>query len=292
MSKWLNNPVLTKEIKLRFRSFKSYLGIAIYLIVLGLLVLGYMGAYMSFDTNHAFQPSESRGIFLVLCLFQLALFIFVTPGLTAGVISSERERQTLPILLTTAQSSSVIIISKMIASLAYLLLYLIASLPLYTMVFLYGGVSPALLLSSIGLFILTMITIAAIGIWTSTFFQKTIVSMVTSYGIAFFLTGGFAIVTLMMSIFGEEYTIDGASFPWPLILASINIPIMLYGLFDQSPIIVLQEYAGWKLSPWWFFVSFYVLLISLLLFTSIRRLRPRMKKQDQNRTTNSLSNLE
>ncbi|WYP28434.1 ABC transporter permease subunit [Alkalihalobacillus sp. FSL W8-0930] len=278
MNKWINNPVLMKEIKLRFRSFKSYLGIAIYLTVLGLLVLGYMGAYMSFDANHAFQPAESRGIFLVLCLFQLALFIFVTPGLTAGVISSERERQTLPILLTTAQSSSVIIISKMIASLAYLLVYLIASLPLYTMVFLYGGVSPSLLLSAIGIFVLTMITIAAIGIWTSTFFQKTIVSMVSSYGIAFFLTGGFALITLMMSIFGDAYTVDGAGFPWPFILASINIPIMLYGLFDQSPLILLQEYSGWSFSPWWFFVSFYLLLISLLLFTAIRRLRPRMKK--------------
>ena len=279
MKRWLNNPVLTKEIKLRFRSVKSYIGMSAYLTVLGLLVLGYMAAYMSFEVNHAFQPTQSRDIFMMLCLFQLALLIFVTPGLTAGVISSERERQTLPILLTTDQSSATIIISKMIASLAFLLLFVILSLPLYAIVFLYGGISPSLVFMAFCLFVFTMIVIASIGVWASTIFRKTIVSIVTTYGIAFFITGGFAIITLMLTMFGDTYTVDGSNYPWPLLLASINIPIMLFFMFDPSALQALQEFAGWTISPWWFFVAFYVSLITLLLTIAIRKLRPRVKRK-------------
>ena len=74
---------------------------------------------------------------MVLSVLQLALIVFITPGLTAGVISSERERQTLNMLLTTTQSSTSIIIGKLVSSVAYLLLLMIASLPLYSIVFLY-----------------------------------------------------------------------------------------------------------------------------------------------------------
>ncbi|MDQ0206118.1 ABC transporter permease [Alkalicoccobacillus murimartini] len=277
MSNWMNNPVLTKEIKLRFRSVKSYIGICSYLVVLGLLVLGYMGALMSFETNHVFQPSQSRMIFMMLCMFQLAMLIFITPGLTAGVISLERERQTLPILLTTDQSSSTIIISKMIASLAFLLLFVVLSFPLYVIVFLYGGISPLLVFLAFCMFLFTMIIIASIGVWASTVFRKTIVAIVTTYGMAFFMTGGFAILTFMLIMFGEVSSLEGSSYPWPFLLASINIPIMFFYMFEPSIFEVLLDLSGWTMSPWWIFISFYILLVIFLLITAIRKLRPRTK---------------
>lgn len=43
-------------------------------------------------------------MFAVLTILQMALVLFITPSLTAGAISSEREKQTLNILLTTTQA--------------------------------------------------------------------------------------------------------------------------------------------------------------------------------------------
>ena len=68
--------------------------------------------------------------------------LFITPGLTAGAISTEREKQTLSILLTTSQSSFQIISGKLLSSIAFLLLLIVAGLPIYSLVFLFGGISP------------------------------------------------------------------------------------------------------------------------------------------------------
>ena len=40
MKRTLMNPVLNKEFKLRFRSFKSFLGVLFYVFAIGIIVLG------------------------------------------------------------------------------------------------------------------------------------------------------------------------------------------------------------------------------------------------------------
>lgn len=138
----LSNPVLMKELKLRFRTFKSFSGLMFYLAVLIIFVSGFLLIFTQFSTSGFFVPSNSFTMFSVLSVLQMALVMFITPGLTAGAISTEREKQTLNILLTTTQSSSQIIIGKLLSSVAFLILMLIAGPPLYSIVFLFGGVSP------------------------------------------------------------------------------------------------------------------------------------------------------
>src|SRR5699024_10619735 len=113
-----------------------------------------------------------------------------TPGLTAGSISGEREKQTLNIMLTTQQSSTSIILSKLFSSILFLILMLIASLPLYSIVFLYGGVSPQMVLVMFGYQLLTMVTIGSIDIMFSTIMKKTIVATISTYGVMLFLLAG------------------------------------------------------------------------------------------------------
>src|SRR5690606_12847273 len=135
----------------RFRSFRTFLGLLSYLIAMGIVVIGYMFLETSMGGSSQFiRPDQSRIMFMVLAYLQLGLILFITPGLTSGVISGERERQTLNILLTTAQSSTSIIISKLTSSISYLLLLLAASLPFYSLVFLFGGVSPVTIVKVMG----------------------------------------------------------------------------------------------------------------------------------------------
>ena len=137
-----NNPVLQKEFKLRFRTVKSFVGLFMYLLIFGILALGFIYVLTLNQTYLFFQPEESRALFSYLAIIQLVMLLFITPGLTAGVVSGERERQTLNILLTTTLSSFQIIVGKLLSSVAYLLLLLLASLPLFSFVFLFGGVAP------------------------------------------------------------------------------------------------------------------------------------------------------
>ena len=157
MKSFLINPVLNKEFKLRFRSLKTFIGLLAYLLAIALIVVGFILLMTEFRGSSYFRPEQSRELFVMLSFIQLALILFITPGLTAGVISGEREKQTLNILLTTVQSSTSIILSKLFSSFLYLLLLIVASLPLYSMVFLFGGVAPATLLAVFGLYVFTII---------------------------------------------------------------------------------------------------------------------------------------
>ena len=107
-----------------------------------IFVFGFIFATMTMSGTSYFRPSESFILFALLAFIQLGLVLFITPGLTAGAISSEREKQTLPILLTTSQSSFQIISGKLLSSIAFLLLLIVAGLPVYSLVFLFGGISP------------------------------------------------------------------------------------------------------------------------------------------------------
>lgn len=277
MKSALLNPVLNKEIRLRFRSAKSFLGIAAYLGILGLISLGFIGMTLSFDYAGVFRPEESRSMFLMISMLQLALVIFITPGLTAGVISSERERQTLPILLTTAQSSSSIILSKLASSLSYLLLIVFASAPLYMIVFLFGGISPVSILASFALYVFTMLVVGSIGVLMSTLIRRTILAMVTTYSVAFFLTGGIAVIAMMLTNFNYAYYSQGTDYIWPYVFASVNIPVMFFSVFEGSVMQELQTMAGTSFSPWITFFIFYGVIIAGCLLIAVRKLRPRMK---------------
>ncbi len=279
LSNLLINPVLNKEIKLRFRSFRSVLGVFFYLFVLGAIALGFIYMSTKFGTGY-FRAEESRTLFMVLSMGQLGLIIFMTPGLTAGVISGEREKQTLPILLTTAQSSLTIIVSKLLSSLAYLIVMVIASLPLYSIVFLYGGVSPKMLSITFLIYFMTMLTIGSIGIMISTIIRKTMVATITTYGISLVLVVGVGLIYIFYrGVFMYNHTTgvpNDTMIPYlllmvnpPVVLLSTFIPEVQYEIFRDS-VITAPLLTGFILS--------YVVLSIFTIFVAVRKLRPNMKK--------------
>jgi ABC-2 type transport system permease protein len=273
------NPVLNKEFKLRFRTFKSFLGILFYLLALAILIIGFVFIESMNNSQGYFKPDQSREMFMILSVLQLALILFITPGLTAGVISSERERQTLNIMLTTTQSSTSIILSKLISSISFLLLLIIASLPLYSIVFLFGGISPGQLLTMIGFYTFTIITFGSIGVLFSTLIRKTIVSMVTTYGVTLFLAGGTAFLTLiLMQLDRGFYNPTGGNNPFPYFTAMLNPPIVLLGTFQPEIIKEIQRGTGIEFPLWISFLISYTVIFLGALLLSIKMLRPNMKK--------------
>jgi ABC-2 type transport system permease protein len=274
------NPVLNKEFKLRFRNFKSFLGMLFYLLALGILIIGFVFIESLNNNQGFFKPDQSREMFMILSVLQLALVLFITPGLTAGVISSERERQTLNIMLTTTQSSTSIIVSKLISSISYLLLLIIASLPLYSIVFLFGGISPTQLLTTIGFYTFTIMTFGSLGVLFSTLIRKTIVAMVTSYGVTLFLAGGTAFLTLILMQLNHGYMnpAQPTPNPFPYFTAMLNPPIVLIGMFQPEIINELQRETGIEFPLWISFIISYTVIFIGAVLLSIKMLRPNMKK--------------
>lgn len=275
----VNNPVLVKEVKLRFRSLKSFTGILFYLIAMSIFVFGFIFLTTAFTGTGFFRPEESFFLFGLLTYIQLGLILFITPGLTAGTISTEREKQTLNILLTTSQSSMQIILGKLSSSIAFLMLMLVAGLPIYSLVFLFGGISPGQLGLIFLFFLLTVITVGSIGVMFSTITRKTIVSMIATYGTMIFLAGVtafFFMIAVQVNMMGQGITTN----PLPLahFWASINPGVLIFTLLNPTTENIVSEATKIEFPVWAGYTIFYLLLAVTAIAISIKKLRVNMKR--------------
>lgn len=269
------NPVLVKELKLRFRSFKSFSGLMFYLAVLCIVIAGFLLLTTQFTGRGFFRPDTSFAMFAVLTMLQMALVLFMTPSLTAGAISSEREKQTLNILLTTTQSSTQIVIGKLLSSVAFLVLLLVAGLPLYSLVFLFGGVSPSQLVATFLFYLVTVISIGSLGVMFSTITKKTIVAMIATYGSIIFL-GGITAFFFFLTMASHEISPSSTSF-MTYFWASINPGALMLTLISPSIGESLAEISGINVPVWITYLIVYSSITMLSLTVAIKKLRANMK---------------
>lgn len=270
---WIN-PVMEKEFRLRMRTFRSPLSILVYLLAIGLIALGFAYINMSHQQAGVLSTQRSSELFYFLSGTQLVLIAFMTPGLTAGVVSGEREKQTLNMLLTTQQSSGTIILSKLIASLSFMLLTVVATMPLYSIVFLYGGVSPKQVFAVFVFYVFVMVLFGAVGIFFSTILKKTVISVIATYGFVLFVFGFTALAGLFFGNIGRTGTNEEVlgyflSFNPMAVLVSLMVPDFAKQLFKGHA----------YLQMWHIFITFYTLLSIILIWLSVRYLRPIMKRK-------------
>jgi hypothetical protein len=172
-----------------------------------------------------------------------------------------------------------IILGKLSSSIAFLVLMLIAGLPIYSLVFLFGGISPGQLGLIFLFFFLTMITVGSIGVMFSTITRKTIVSMIATYGTMIFLAGVtafFFMIAVQVNMMGQGITTN----PLPLahFWASINPGILIFTLLNPSTENMVSEATKIEFPVWAGYTIFYLLLAVTAIAISIKKLRVNMKR--------------
>ena len=70
-----------------------------------------------------------RALFVAMLILLTLIVLVLAPASTAGAISLEREKQTLDLLITTPISSLAIVLGKLLSALSWILLLLLASIP-------------------------------------------------------------------------------------------------------------------------------------------------------------------
>ncbi|MEK3882240.1 ABC transporter permease [Paenibacillus sp. PL2-23] len=291
----LINPVLDKEIRLRLRTPRAMWTLFFYLIAIGLLAFAAIYLTLGMTGRGAsYNPEESRMLFYFLSMAQLGLVAFMAPGLTAGVISGEREKQTLNLLLTTQQSSFTIIISKLISSLSFMILIVTSTIPVYSMVFLYGGVSPKQLVLVFLFYLFMMAMLGSFGIFFSTVLKRTMISVISTYGVTLFIFVGTGILYFVTMSVVENYlqgsspvtAANADSYRWIGHIITWNPIAALYSILD--PTISDELFQGWRGGPsakgapmpiWLEFMIIYTVLSAAAIWVSIRKLRPRLNSR-------------
>ena len=284
--RWIN-PVMDKEFRLRMRTPRSMLSVLFYVLALGAVAMGfiYIFLYLGQNNSQRFDPTTSQLMFYVLSFAQLVLIAFMAPALTAGVISSEREKQTLSMLLTTQQSSATIVLSKLVSSLSFMTLIVLSTLPIYSIVFLYGGISPKQLVSVFLFYLFVMLLLGSLGVMFSTLFKRTIIAIIVTYGtglVIFLVTG--LLYLFFVGIEQRNMYMSGTpvtqSYSWIGYLLGLNPAGAMISLFEPSFSKEMFLMRGGTINSkapielWLEFILVYSVVIVVSLWIAIRRIRP------------------
>jgi len=197
--------VVTKELRWRMRGRRAYVVVTLYVALLGLLVfsvyqVSYDAATRQFapNTGEPFQTDAVSGtasavigqaIFSVILVLQTLLTLLLAPALTSGAVSMEREKQTLELLITTPVSTLGLVLGKLASSLAYVVILVLASIPLMSLVFVFGGIAPEDVVRAYLMLFIVSFGVGSIGLFLSAWFKRTqiatAISLVIVFGISF-----------------------------------------------------------------------------------------------------------
>lgn len=188
----LDNPILLKELRIGLRERKIFLIQSLYLVVLGSATALFLFS-ASAPTDLLELPDRGRLLHGILFWSQLAMVVLITPSLTCGQISGERENHSLDLLRASRLRTVEIVLGKLGYALAYVGLLLASSLPMVAVVFLLGGVTPGEVAASYGVLALAATLVGLLGLFFSAREQKTGHATNQAYGIlilAFILSLG------------------------------------------------------------------------------------------------------
>lgn len=277
--------LLTKELRLRLRRERSIWVIIIYLLVMGLLSLLFLSRQNGFSSYVLSQVGGQ--LYILLAAVQLVLILFITPAFTSTSINGEKDRQTFDLLLCSRLSAFSLVGGKLVAGLANALLLIAAAIPLFSLVFFFGGVSPAQFVKTTLVFIVTAIEVGTFGLFCSTTLRRPQVSTAIAYMfcviwilLPWLLT---ILLSINLSFFGGN--VGTASIPWlfawnPIVALISTLPI-------GGTSIGAFYLAGHAISPWRAY-SIVSLIATVILFllsmwfvkpNPIGRLRSLRRKQ-------------
>ncbi|MFZ5827699.1 MAG: ABC transporter permease [Bacillota bacterium] len=187
--------LLSKELRSRSRGWRSVWLLTGYLGALALGAAGFLT--LAHQAGQPVRANVGLQFFTVLATGFVVLLALITPALTSGSVSGERERKTLDLLLITQASPFGVIIGKWLGSVFYILFLLIASLPAFALVYLFGGVPLKHLGMVMAVAAVTALTYSALGLLLSAVFKRTGVASLVTYLLVFVLVLGLPFVGLI-----------------------------------------------------------------------------------------------
>lgn len=187
------NPIWAFSGRRRMRTVRTALLLSLYGAAVLLFGLGTSFGRLCGKTVSVYGMRSGLDGYAYMMIFQFVLILLVTPALTAGSISGERERQTLELLLVTNTGSFRIVMGKLLESLGMMGLLIMATLPAMCLPLLLGCVTLGQVLEGLLFLGVTAFATLSVGMLASTLFRRTVASTVVAYLAVF----GIGILTLL-----------------------------------------------------------------------------------------------
>lgn len=175
----LYNPVLNRELLVNLRTHRSFILLAVYLLVLSAVVYFAWPQEAWLDLTE--NPQSTRNLVNLFFLGNFVLASLMTPSFAAGAITGEKERKTYEMLLASPLHPQSIVWGKLVAAMTHLTILVFSSLPVVMLCLPLGGVSfYEVLAAYVGLFS-CLLTFGMISVACGGLFRRTAASLVVSY---------------------------------------------------------------------------------------------------------------
>lgn len=288
----VDNPVMLKELRGRMRGARAFTVLTVYLLLLGvfssLIYVAVSESRMSLS-GQVNVGQIGRTLFGGIVAIEMMLVSFIAPAFTAGAISSEREHQTYDLLKTTLLPPFSFLLGKLLSAMLYVVLLLLAAIPLQSIAFFFGGVAETELMLSFLILAVTALMFSAFGLYFSARAQRTLSASVMTYSLATFIMFGLPIlVGTLMLLLGFSLDRVGPSRAEQTLFFICAVVLTLNpaatALLTQY-LLVNQRSAGLfsfpltngdditLISPWIPFTIVYLVLTVILFLLSVRRVR-------------------
>jgi ABC-2 type transport system permease protein len=223
------NPIIVRELRVRMRGARPYVILTIFLLLLSLM--GYGVIQLMFQQSRMgsvmLSAQVGQALFNILSFGVLALVVFLAPAMTSSAISGEREQMTYEMLLATPLPPTRILRGKLLAALSYLFVLIFATLPIFSVVFMFGGVTVPAMLKVLALLCLSALACGTVGLFCSALFRRTSRATIISYGLIL------------------------------LLLATTILPASIWPQFSNPP--------GQPVPPQWLYLNPFSALVSMLI---------------------------
>ncbi len=173
-------PVLRLEMRIRQRKARPFIVMGVYAGVLSILVIALFATWPG-GPSPGDLSRLGEDIFMWMSLLQVSMVCLIVPAYSAMTVSAERDRRTFDLLAITLLPTWAIVVQKLAAAVAEIVMLLAASLPVLAVVFMLGGISPLQVAEMYGVLLVAACTYGALGVLCSCVFKDSRTSIFAAY---------------------------------------------------------------------------------------------------------------
>ena len=184
-------PLLTKELAEQSARKRTYIIRTVYAFLLFTFASLIFWAEVYDDITSPFEIlGRGRMMFMTVLMLQFAGLYLFMPAITCTVVTAEKERNTIGLLLLTRLGPWTILFEKLLGRMVTMGTFLLLSLPLMAFSYALGGITQFELWTGVWALAISVLQVGTLAVACSAYFRTTVQAFIATYVIGLLMFFG------------------------------------------------------------------------------------------------------
>ncbi|MCC6575522.1 MAG: ABC transporter permease [Planctomycetes bacterium] len=190
------SPLMLRELRVACRGWKLAITLTAYLLLQGAIFSIMVLVNTNAQGQYSDPASMGSTLFTTMSIVLVCVVMLVFPAFSSTAIAGEHERKSFDLLLLTPLAPWEIALGKFFAAGIQASIFLIATVPLFALASLFGGIEPGMFFFVLWVLVLLSLLISFIGVYASSLVQKATPAVLVTY--LFALMFGIVLLTAFL----------------------------------------------------------------------------------------------